>query len=182
MFADWVGELARKLTERGIRVHVETCGMFNYEKVREKLLPYVSSIYMDIKLADREAHRKYCGVPNDTILENFRRLVKDAKEIGFSLLVLKNYGWSYGNLFNAARNEYMQVTGLTDENLTAIMQLYKENSVMKTELLPYNPTWYGKTEKLGIGVPAELEGVTHWQSNEKLEHCKDIFRREGIEC
>ena len=124
--------------------------MFNYEKVREKLLPYVSSIYMDIKLADREAHRKYCGVPNDTILENFRRLVKDAKEIGFSLL---------------PRTPLIPEITDTDENLTAIMQ-----------------TWYGKTEKLGIGVPAELEGVTHWQSNEKLEHCKDIFRREGIEC
>lgn len=167
MFTDWVGELARKLTEEGIRVHLETCGMFNYDKVREKLLPYVSSIYMDIKLADREAHRRYCGVPNDVILENFKRLVNDAKEMGFSLL---------------PRTPLIPDITDTDVNLTAIMRLYKETDVTKTELLPYNPTWYGKTEKLGIDVPAELEGVTHWQSNEKLEHCKDIFRREGIEC
>ena len=167
MFTEWVGELARLLNEEGIRVHIETCGMFNYEKVREKLLPYVSSIYMDVKIADCEAHKRYCGVYNDTILENFRRLAADSKEMRFSFL---------------PRTPLIPEITDTDENLTAIMRLYKETGITKTELLPYNPTWYGKTEKLGVSVPAELEGVTHWQSSEKLEHCKDIFRLEGIEC
>ena len=167
MFTDWVGELARKLTEKGIRVHLETCGMFNYGKVKEKLLPYVSSIYMDIKIADREDHRKYCGVYNDVIMENFRKLIADKEELGFSFL---------------PRTPLIPDITDTDENLSAIMRLYKETGVTKTELLPYNPTWYGKTEKLGIGVPKELQGITHWQSNDKLEHCKDIFRREGIDC
>jgi len=167
MFTDWVGELAKRLTEEGIRVHIETCGMFNYEKVREKLLPYVSSIYMDIKIADREAHKKYCGVYNDVILENFRRLVADSAEMGFSFL---------------PRTPLIPEITDTDENLSAIMRLYKETGVTRTELLPYNPTWYGKTEKLGISVDEALRDVKHWQSSEKLEHCKDIFRREGIEC
>ena len=167
MFTDWVGELARRLTEEGMRVHLETCGMFDYEKVREKLLPYVSSIYMDVKIADREAHRKYCGVYNDVILENLRRLFADSAEMGFSLL---------------PRTPLIPEITDTDENLTAIMRLYKEIGITRTELLPYNPTWYGKTEKLGVSVPAELEGVRHWQSSEKLEHCKDIFRSEGIDC
>lgn len=167
MFTEWVSALARRLTEEGMRVHLETCGMFDYGKVREMLLPYISSIYMDVKIIDRDAHKKYCGVYNDVILDNFRRLVKGSAEMGFSFL---------------PRTPLIPEITDTDENLTAIMQLYKETGITKTELLPYNPTWYGKTEKLGVSVPAELEGITHWQSNEKLEHCKDIFRKEGIEC
>lgn len=167
MFTEWAGELARRLTEEGMKVHIETCGMFDYSKVREKLLPYVSSIYMDVKIIDRDAHKKYCGVYNDVILDNFRRLVKDSAEMGFTF---------------TPRTPLIPGITDTDANLTSIMQLYKETGVTKTELLPYNPTWYGKTEKLGVSVPAELEGIKHWQSSEKLEHCKDIFRREGIEC
>ena len=143
MFTDWVGELAQKLNEAGMRVHVETSGMFSYDKLREKLLPFVSSIYMDVKIIDREDHKKYCGVYNDPLIPG----ITD-----------------------------------TDENLEAIAGLYKETGVKKTELLPYNPTWYGKNEKLGISLADELEGVKSWQSNEKMEHCKNIFRREGIEC
>lgn len=167
MFPEWVGELARKLNEEGMRVHLETCGMFNYVKVRESLLPYVSSIYMDVKIIDREAHKKYCGVYNDVILENFRKLVKDSAVIGFSLL---------------PRTPLIPDITDTDENLEAIVRLYKETGVNRTELLPYNPTWYAKTEKLGVSLADELEGLTSWQSNDKIEHCKDIFRREGIDC
>ncbi len=167
MFTDWVGELARRLTEEGIRVHIETSGMFSYENVREKLLPYVSSIYMDVKIFDREAHRKYCGIYNDVILENFRKLVRDSREMGFSFL---------------PRTPLIPDITDTDDNLEAIARLYTETGVEKTELLPYNPTWYTKTEKLGVGLADEIRGLTSWQSREKTEHCKDIFRRNGIEC
>jgi pyruvate formate lyase activating enzyme len=167
MFTEWVGELAKRLAEEGMRVHIETSGMFNYEKVREKLLPFVSSIYMDVKLIDREAHKKYCGIYNAVILENFRKLVKDSSEMGFSFL---------------PRTPLIPDITDTDENLEAIAGLYKETGVKKTELLPYNPTWYGKTEKLGVGLANELAGIRSWQSKEKMEHCKDIFRSEGIEC
>ena len=92
------------------------------------------------------------------------------------------------SLHTARRRAFLPRTPLipgitdTDENLEAIAGLYKETGVKKTELLPYNPTWYGKTEKLGVSLADELEGVKSWQSNEKMEHCKNIFRREGIEC
>ena len=67
LFPEWVGELCQKLNDAGIRIHMETSGMFDYEKVREHILPHLSSIYMDIKIMDREKHRKYCGIYNDTI-------------------------------------------------------------------------------------------------------------------
>ncbi|MBQ6314351.1 MAG: glycyl-radical enzyme activating protein [Mogibacterium sp.] len=167
MFPEWVGELAGRLADSGIRVHLETCGHFSYDKVREHLLPHISSIYMDVKLIDRELHKKYCGVYNDVILENFRRLVRDSAEMGFAFL---------------PRTPLIPDITDTDENLTAIAELYLETGIRKTELLPYNPTWYSKTAKLGVEVDAALDGVTSWQSKDKLEHCKDIFKSRGIEC
>ena len=167
MFPDWVGELAKALREKDIRVHLETCGFFNYEKIIESLLPYISSIYMDVKIYDSEAHKKYCGVPNEVILGNLERLLADSKEMGFTLL---------------PRTPLIPGITDTDENLTAIADLYSRIGIKETELLAYNPTWYKKTAKLGIGIDKELEGLDHWQSKDKLEHCKDIFAERNIEC
>ena len=167
LFTEWVGALAGRLAKEGIRVHLETAGQFDYESVKEHLLPYVSSIYMDIKLMDPAKHKEYCGVENGRILENFKRLLADGEIMGFTLL---------------PRTPLVPGITDTDENLAAIAQFYVENGVKRTELLPYNPTWYGKNDKLGIQLAAPLAGLDHWQSREKIEHCKSIFRNSGIEC
>ena len=167
MFTEWVGELAKSLVEAGIRVHIETCGQFDYEKVKKYLLPYVSSIFMDVKIADREAHKKYCGIYNDTILANLKNLVRDSKEMGFDFI---------------PRTPLIPNITDTDENLNAIIKIYKELGITKTELLPYNPTWYGKNDKLGLELSSELKGLTSFQPTEKVEHCKSLFLNSGINC
>lgn len=40
----------------------------------QKLLPYVNTIYADLKVFDSAGHRKYCGIDNRLILENFKKL------------------------------------------------------------------------------------------------------------
>ena len=107
------------------------------------------------------------GVYNDTILENFRRLLQDSKEMGFDLL---------------PRTPLIPNITDTDENLASIAAFYTELGVTKTELLPYNPTWYSKNTKLGLTLNEELRGLDSWQSPEKIKHCKDIFINKGIEC
>ncbi len=165
LFPEYAGALAKRLTKEGIRVHLETCGFFRYETVKEHLLPYISGIYMDVKIMDPEAHQKYCGVPNRPVLENLRRLHCDSAEMGFSFL---------------SRTPLIPGITDTDENLTAIADMYREIGITKTELLPYNPTWYKKTAKLGLKRDKELEGLDHWQPKEKIEHCKAIFQKRGI--
>ena len=164
---EWVGELARKLCENGVRVLIETCGFFDYEKVSEHLLPYVSDIFCDIKIYDREKHRKYCGVYNDRILENFRRMYADKEKFGYNIM---------------PRVPLIPDITDTDENLTAIAEYMNDCGVEKTDLLPYNPTWYSKNDKLGITLNPELESATSWQSKEKLNHAKAIFLSRDIQC
>ena len=164
---EWVGELAKKLKESGIRVLVETCGFFDYSRVEEHLLPYLSDIYCDIKLYDREQHKKYCGVYNDIILENFAHMYRDREKYGYSIM---------------PRVPLIPGITDTDENLTAIADYMQSVGVEKTDLLPYNPTWYSKNFKLGLELDDALSDVNGWQSKEQLEHAKSIFISRNIQC
>lgn len=167
MFPEWTGALCSQLSEAGVHVHMETCGMFSYEKVKALILPYLSGVYMDVKIIDREKHKRYCGVYNDVILENLERLLQDSKTMGFSFMPRTPL-----------------VPGITDtnENLEAIARLYLSLGITETELLPYNPTWYGKNEKLGRTLAPELKGLDRWQPPEKITQCKTIFTQKGIRC
>lgn len=57
---------------------IETSGYAD-SKVFEKVTELCDLVIMDIKLIDRELHKKYTGVYNDVILDNYRRLVKSGK-------------------------------------------------------------------------------------------------------
>lgn len=164
---EWVGELAKKLHENGVKVLIETCGYFDYDKAEKYLLPYISDIYCDIKIYDREKHKKYCGVYNDRILENFRRMYAEREKFGYNIM---------------PRVPLIPNITDTDENLTAIAEYMRDCGVKKTDLLPYNPTWYPKNDKLGIELNPELQDAKSWQSKEKLEHLKSIFKIRDIEC
>ncbi len=64
----------RRLKEEEIHSLIETCGLFNFTSFEEQVLPYVQSIYMDIKPIDTDGHRRYCCVSNGVILENCKKL------------------------------------------------------------------------------------------------------------
>lgn len=164
---EWVGELARKLSENGVKVLIETCGFFDYDRVEKNLLPYVSDIYCDIKIFDREKHKKYCGVYNDRILENFRRMYADREKFGYNIM---------------PRVPLIPDITDTDENLEAIADYMASCGVERTDLLPYNPTWYPKNDKLGISLAPELIDAKSFQPTEKLNHAKRIFYKRNIKC
>jgi pyruvate formate lyase activating enzyme len=165
--AEWTGALAQKLKAAGVHVLLETCGFFDYAQVRAVLLPYVDAIYCDVKLFDRELHRKYCGVYNDLILENIRKLGADRAEFGYTFL---------------PRIPLIPAITDTAENLTAIADFFAELKIEKTELLPYNPTWYSKADKLGVSVSGDIRSLTAWQTDEKMASVKSIFQARKIEC
>lgn len=68
-----------ELTEK-IKIHkaIETCGYSDCE-VFKRMVDKMDYIIMDIKLADRDMHKKYTGVYNDIILKNFDYLKNSGK-------------------------------------------------------------------------------------------------------
>ncbi len=70
IFPEYLEALLQSLKAKGIHIVMETSGYFNYRSFRQKIYPYLDLIYYDIKLADNEAHKRYCGRPNEIILRN----------------------------------------------------------------------------------------------------------------
>ena len=167
LFTEWMGELAKAIHAEGINILIETSGYFDYDKVSKCILPYLHDIYCDIKIYDREKHKKYCGVYNDKILENFRRMFNDKDKYGYNIL---------------PRVPLVPDITDTDENLEGIASFLEEIGCMYVDLLPYNPTWYSKTAKIGVSVDDELSGLDHFQSRDKIDHCKEIFKSKNINC
>jgi len=163
----YTSELLKGLKNEGISVLVETCGFFNYDSFMELIYPYADMIYYDIKIIDSETHRKFCGVPNETILSNFIRLHEENKNGGAEVF---------------PRTPLIPDITDTEENITGIADFYRSNGVTKAALLSYNPLWHEKNLKIGITNPySDEEKMSSWLTREKEQACRKIFNEAGVE-
>jgi len=162
LHAHLAGRLAARLAEAGIPVLLETCGLFGWTTVAHHLLPHVTTVFMDLKLADDQRHREATGHSNRRILENLSRLVSRRTD----LLV-----------------RVPLVPGLTDdaENLTAIARHVRALGLTQLALLPYNPLWIPKRQGLAAGGRALPYAHDRWMSDQDIARCADLIRSEGIE-
>ncbi|MBU3914604.1 glycyl-radical enzyme activating protein [bacterium] len=163
----YVSELMKKLKMEEVSVLLETCGLFNFNFFEELILPLVQSIYMDIKLIDSDEHKKYCGVTNAVILENFRKIHLLSLERDFEIL---------------PRVPLVPDITDTEANLRGIADFLKENQVKKVQLLNYNPLWHEKCDKIGAeNTYKNEENMTKWMATEKVKTSKEVFTCLGIE-
>jgi pyruvate formate lyase activating enzyme len=135
LFPDYLSAVLRPLREAGVHVALQTCGEFEYGEFASRLLPLVDLVFYDVKLADRDAHRRYTGVANDRILSNLRRLVREATVQVHPRIPL--------------------VPGVTagPENLGAIVGILREAGARDVTLLPYNPLGLAMAPRLGRPSP-----------------------------
>ena len=124
---DPVQECALLLRENGIHTAMETCG-YAAEEIFRRVVLSMDYIIMDIKLADPVLHKRYTGVYNDRILENFR--------------FLQSCGKPY-----LIRTPLIPGITDTDENLTAIRELIGNS---EWEQLPYNTLAGAKYPNFGM--------------------------------
>ena len=150
----FVCETADLLRERGIRCAAETSSFAPEEAYRE-LLKRMDFVLADCKLMDPEAHRTYCGVPNDGILSNLR--------------ILMDSGIRY-----ILRVPLIPGITDTDENLRAVAAFAGDAPV---ELLPYNTMAGAKYPSVGRGFA--LPALTR-QSPDELERMKGFFRNARV--
>ena len=119
------------LKAEGIHTAIETCGLFSLEQFQQKLLPWLDLIYFDLKLIDDGDSRRQTGCSNRTILENFSQLVAGA---GIPVI---------------PRIPLIPGITTTEQNLSGLARFLNEQGVRDCTLLPYNPLWQDKLERLG---------------------------------
>jgi len=158
LFAERVGELAARLRAKNVHVLLETCGHFSWESFAQHLLPHVSTIYFDLKVADRRAHEQWTGTGNQKIHDNLRQLA-------------------------AAHTDVLPriplVPGITDsdDNLRALAALAGDLGLERMALLPYNPSWLDKRRTLGLDMPYDHE---QWMANEEVARCESVIESAGL--
>ncbi|MDD3337571.1 MAG: glycyl-radical enzyme activating protein [Lachnospiraceae bacterium] len=150
--------LLRTLTERWINTAIETCG-FAEKEGYENIVPYLDTIFMDIKQMDSAKHRAWTGQGNEKILENIKR-VNDLVPV-------------YGN------NLFIRIPiipGFNDQpdevEATARFVAKECKNVKGMELLPYHKLGRGKYYSLGRKY--ELEELVS-PASEKMYELNEIL-------
>jgi pyruvate formate lyase activating enzyme len=167
LYMEFVSELLQKLQAEGIHTLLQTCGLFPYDRFMQLLYPYLDLIYFDIKIIDRDNHRRFCGVANDAILENFGRLQKEYERGGLEIL---------------ARTPL--VPGMTSDarNLEDIARFLQSHNVTRAQLMDYNPLWHDKSERLGSPIQVgDGDPLRQWMPQGEIERCREIFTAHGLE-
>ncbi|MCL4503296.1 MAG: glycyl-radical enzyme activating protein [Deltaproteobacteria bacterium] len=155
LFIDYVAAVLSRLKELGLHTAIQTNGIFVWREFKEKLLPRVDLIMLDVKLASGEKHREYTGRDNAVVWANLGALLRENPGA-----VLPRIPLIPG--FTATR-----------ENLTALSRRFRELGVKQFSLLPYNPTWVHKAASLGKSVDPRLS--SHLMTAEELAACREIF-------
>ncbi|TFG04403.1 MAG: glycyl-radical enzyme activating protein [Promethearchaeota archaeon] len=151
---NYLHELLKYLIKDNIHSCLETCGYYNEKQFNKYLLPYLDLIYFDLKIYDSKAHKKYCGVSNELILQNFESIIRRDIEILPRIPLIPN------------------VTA-TESNLVSLAEYLKSLEIKKIGLLPYNPLWLSKVKTIAVNSEYYRD---RWLSKEEKIRIKEIFR------
>lgn len=133
MQSEFVCALADSLPD--MHKAIQTSGYADFETYK-KVIDKFDYIMQDIKLADRDLHKKYTGVYNDKILKNIEYLKESGKEFVFRVPLIPD------------------ITD-TEENLKAIAEIAGDCPV---ELLSYNNLAGAKYEMLDMEYSLGTDG------------------------
>jgi len=141
LFMEYVAAAAREFKKAGVHVAIQTSGYFDFGEFSDKLLPWLDLIFFDLKIFDPGEHRKWTGVSNEMILDNFIRL----KQIGRTGIV--------------PRIPLVPGITATGENVAQFGDFLKMAGVPQCELLRYNSGGMMKRDFLGKPLPEALKDV-----------------------
>jgi pyruvate formate lyase activating enzyme len=166
LYMEFTSRLLKSFKQYNIHTLLETCGHFDLNRFMDTLYPYLDIIYFDIKLIDSIAHKKYCGMPNERILNNFKQIFSTAKKDNKILL---------------PRTPLIPDITDTEANISEIAAFLKNLNITKAALLAYNPLWHEKSDKIGVDDPYQKsKTMTSFSENSIVDRCKNIFANAGI--
>lgn len=126
---DFSLELLKCAKANGIHTAIETCGYTT--KDLADIIPYVDIWLYDIKLIDKDIHKKHTGVSNELILKNLKRL--DA--LGGKIIL---------------RCPIIPHINLNETHFIGLISLAKElKNIIAIQLQPYHPLGISKENQLG---------------------------------
>jgi pyruvate formate lyase activating enzyme len=153
-------ELLKSSAQNGFHTAVDTSGYALLSDF-EEILPYTNLFLYDLKMMDALQHERFTTVPNQVILDNFRWLMQQGKQVMVRIPVIAG--------FNG-----------TDENLMKILEFIAPFSgrIMQVDLLPFHRIGMNKYSKLGI--PCKMPGEEGKPASQEMEGFRQMFEMEGF--
>lgn len=150
---DFLEELLKECSQNRIHTAVDTAGNVPFEYF-ERILPFTNLFLYDLKIMDSELHKRYTGVENTLILDNYKRLLALGAKIWVRIPIIEGV--------NDSEDCFLQIKAFFDS------YGYPE----RVEILPYHAMGAHKYTELGLEC-AEFKAP----SNEKIEYLKSILER-----
>ena len=147
-YGTYLEQIAKKCRENRIDVCIESCGYSPFDSFKEAL-PYINSMFMDIKIIDPQKHEEVTGRSNQPILDNIRRI----SEYGVPLTIRTPIVPGYTD---------------TEENMKGIAEFVSGlDTVTEYELLRYHN--FGESKYAALGKTYDLKGVQPPTDEKMLE-------------
>jgi pyruvate formate lyase activating enzyme len=105
-------ELVKGLKAAGVGTAVDTAGYYDF-KILENILPYTDIILYDIKIFDNDLHKKFTGVENARILDNYIKLKEKDTRIWVRTPIIENATDSEENIQKIG--EFLLKSGLPEK-------------------------------------------------------------------
>ncbi|MBQ4111104.1 MAG: glycyl-radical enzyme activating protein [Clostridia bacterium] len=150
--------LLRAAKENGISTAIESTACANYEVIKT-ILPYLDYFLMDIKHTDGAKHKEFTGKSNELMLENAKKIAKEAKELIIRVPVIPT--------FNDTEEEIAKIAEFTS-SLEGVKELH---------LLPYHRFGQDKYERLGREY---LMKHIETPSDEKMQSLLKTVEKYGL--
>lgn len=157
---EFVREFLGQCEKTGISVGAETCGLFDWNKVRN-FIDKIDFFFFDIKSLDAKQHKFFTGSGNEIILENLRHLADiEPTKLVVNITIVRSVNDS-------------------EEMLISTAELCKRNNISKLRLLPCHSL--GKEKYLELGR-SYVPGSNFDVNRSELERFKEIIISRGIDC
>lgn len=138
-------ELARKCSEAGIRVLIDTAAQASFE-VFEDIMQYADEYYVDLKAATEEDYRKMTGGSLKPVTDNITGLVKAGKRVTIRIPVIPGHNFSVEYMKKMA--DVLVPTGAKTVNLLPFHNLCAEKYTALGRKYPYSDIESLKKEQL----------------------------------
>lgn len=156
---DFTTELAKGCHTQGWTVAIETTG-YAPQEVIEQVFPHIDTVLLDIKSMDAKKHKEYCGVDNQLILENAKRISQIAKTV-VRVPVIPGFNYS-------------------KEEIRDIAVFAKSlNEVDTLHLLPYHSL--GSNKYALMGRDYEMKELDNLHPEDVAE-LKEVVEQVGLRC
>ncbi len=158
--SEFVRDFLSKCGTTGLSVGVESCGLFDWERVAPFMTQF-DFLFFDLKCMDPVLHRRSIGAENKRILANLEKSAKTvAEKITVTIPVIPGF------------ND-------TEENIRMTARYCKQLHIERIRLLPYHSMGAGKYEELGRDYPMNDKAAL---PSGMLEELRIIVTDEGIAC